>query len=256
MNGDMRNGDARNSGTALRLSPIHDSLQLLGGTWREINGMPTLVSIPSTNSSVAIADLSCFTRFGVKGPSAAEWLAQQGVPIPTHPNTWCPLSNDGIIARLGMTEFLLEAGIPGFDFPFTGGEVDAQSSPFEGGFRGISDSSIITRLTQAAQDPPPQVYPVLRQDLAIALSGSAINDLLLQTCSFNFRALSLADHPVVLTSMIGVTVTVIPSDRDGIPFYRLWCDSTFGVCFWETLLAIVQELGGGAIGVENLFGVR
>ncbi|MBD2459523.1 hypothetical protein H6G89_00565 [Oscillatoria sp. FACHB-1407] len=281
--------------TPLRLSPIHDQLQSLKGTWREINGMPVLTTVPAVdgNLPVAIADLSYLTRFGVKGSGAIAWLAQQGIPIPAQPNSWCELPNGGIVARLGMTEFLIEEGAllppqpwgelepqspselgdlggngsdesPPFQGgfrgiedlggngsdpplpPFKRGELESESLPFQGGFRGISAGKL------EPPDLPPQVYPVLRQDLAIALYGTSVQELLLQTCSFNFRALSLSDHPVVLTSMVGVSVTVIPGDRDGIPLYRIWCDGTFGAYFWETLVAIAQELGGGVIGVGQI----
>ena len=91
----------------------------------------------------------------------------------------------------------------------------------------------------------------MRQDLAIALIGSKVNELLLQTCSFNFQSLSVTEHPVILTSMVGVNVTVIQCDRHGQPYYKIWCDGTFGVYLWQTLNAIASQLGGGAIGNET-----
>lgn len=211
--------------TPLRISPIHEQLRLLNGSWREINGMPSLVMLPGEEANAAhlgIADLSFLTRFGVKGAGAAAWLESQSIPVPDRPNTWCQLPS-GIIARLGRTEFLIEDSMH-------------QTAP---------------QLNQACQLPPAKVYPVLRQDMAIALCGAAINELLQQTCSINFRALSLPEHPVVLTSMVGVAVTVIPGERNGRPFYRIWCDGTFGVYVWQTLLAITEELGGGAVGAEQ-----
>jgi len=54
---------------------------------------------------------------------------------------------------------------------------------------------------------------------------------------------SLVEHPPVSTSMVGVAVTVIPNERAGQPFYRIWCDGTFAVYLWQTLLAIATELG-------------
>jgi len=52
--------------------------------------------------------------------------------------------------------------------------------------------------------------------------------------------------------MVGVAVTVIPNERAGQPFYRIWCDGTFAVYLWQTLLAIATELGGGAVGAARL----
>jgi len=181
----------------LRFSPIYDSLQQLGGVWHDINGMHCLYSLPDDEVNAAqlgIANLSFIPLFGVKGAIAASWLATQSIPVPDRPNSWYPLAAGGIIARLGISEFLIE------------------------------DSNVAPRLMQACTSPPAKVYPVLRQDLAIALIGSKVNELLLQTCSFNFQSLSIADRPVILTSIAGVNVTVIKCDRNGQQFYKIWCD--------------------------------
>ena len=210
---------------ALRFSPIYDSLQQLGGVWQDINGMKSLYSLPDDEVNAArlgIADLSFIPRFGVKGAIAASWLESQSIPIPDRPNSWYPLAQGGIIARLGIGEFLIE------------------------------DNCIAPQLIKACTSPPAKVYPVLRQDLAIALIGSEVNELLLQTCNFNFQSLSIAEHPVILTLMAGVNVTVIPGVIQEQPFYRIWCDGTFGVYLWQTLKAIARELGGGVIGVKTL----
>lgn len=215
---------------SIRTSPLADCLQALSGSWHEINKMSALMHLPTDRihaNRLGLADLSFLTRFGVKGPKAAAWLTQQGIPLPDRPNCWCALPEGGIVARLGMTEFLIE------------------DSPH---------SSIAPQLIQACQTPPAQVYPVLRQDAAIALYGPAVHDLLRQTCNVNFSALSLSDRPLVLTSLIGVSVLIIPGERSSHPLYRLWCDSSFGPYLWTTLLNIAAELGGGAIGAEQIVG--
>lgn len=208
--------------TPLRLSPIHDLLQPLNGEWREINGMPALMRTEPQPTAVGIADLSFLTRFGVKGANAAAWLANQGLSIPTRPNTWRFLPAGGMIARLGLTEFLVEDSL---------------------------SSDVSPRLATISYFPP-KVYPVLRQDLALGLVGDRVYQLLRQTCSVNFQALSLSDCPVVLTSMVGVAVTVVPGEHQGQPYYRIWCDGTFGAYIWHTLVEIATQLGGGAIGAE------
>ena len=213
-----------------RLSPVHDVLQSLDGLWRDINGMPSLMTMPNDGTiatHLGIADVSCLTRFGVKGANAAYWLEGQGVAVPDRPNTWNSLAEGGMIARLGLTEFLIEDSL---------------------------SSHITPRLMEVCQQPPAKVYPILRQDAAIVLYGAAVNELLLQTCSVNLRTLPLAEHPVVLTSMVGVAVTIIPGERNGQSFYRLWCDGTFGTYLWRTLEAIVKELGGGVVGLEGGMG--
>jgi sarcosine oxidase, subunit gamma len=215
-----------NMKTALRLSPIHSELQFLDGKWQEMNGMPALVTTPRDQENatrLGITDLSFLTRFGVKGAGAADWLSSQGILVSDRPNTWRPLPNAGIVARLGVSEFLIEDSLY---------------------------SSFAPHLAAVCQTPPVKVYPVLRQDLAIGLCGDIVNNLLRQTCSVNFRAL-VGDRPVVLTSMVGVSVTIIPGECSGLPCYRIWCDGTFGRYLWHTLLTIAVELGGGAIGAER-----
>ncbi len=209
----------------IRISPCHDQLHSLKGIWRDINGMPSLVSIPGDDQiadRLGIADLSFLTRFGVKGATAAAWLESHDIEVPDRANTWRSLPDGAMIARLGLTEFLIEDSL---------------------------HSSFALRLAEACQTVPAKVYPVLRQDAAIVLCGTAIQELLRQTCSVDFQALSLAEHPVMLTLMVGVSVTVIPIATDR---YRIWCDGTFGAYLWETLVTIAQELGGGVVGADRL----
>lgn len=209
--------------TPMRISAIHAPLQQLDGTWSEINGMPALTAT-SEDAKIAqilgIADLSSLNRFGVKGARAAAWLADVGIAV-ERPNSWTSLAEGGLALRLGISEYLIEDGL---------------------------SSALVPRLANHAC--PDHVYPVLRQDLALALCGEQLPALMLETCNVNFPALNLAEHPVILTTMIGVAVTILPSERNGLPFYQIWCDSTFGSYFWHTLVEIAQELGGGAIGTQ------
>ena len=147
----------------------------------------------------------------------------QGLPIPDAPNQWLPLDGGALIARLGRSEFLIEDG-------------DA--------------SQLCARI--AATAPGAGVYPVLRQDAELVLCGARIGELLLQTCSFDFASLDLASRPVVLTSMVGVGVTVLPFATDSGAAYRVWVDSTYGAWLWRTLTGIARELGGGPVGLDAL----
>jgi len=173
-------------------------------------------------TELEIVNLSFIPRFGVKGAGAEAWLATQSIAVPDLPNSWTFLSKGGIIARLGTNEFLIE------------------------------DRTIAPQLIKACKSPPAKVYPVLSQDLAIALIGLQVNELLLQTCNFNFQSLSITENPVILTLMAGVNVTIIPGVLQEQPFYRIWCDGTFGAYLWETLNVIASELNGGAIGNVTL----
>jgi sarcosine oxidase subunit gamma len=186
----------------LALSPVHDALLRHG---RE-NAKP--------NDLLTIADLSRLPRAGVKGPGAAEWLAALGLALPASPNRWLDLSQGGLVARLGQTEYLVDGNV-----------------------------AVVEKVTSAARTPG--VYPVWRQDASFSLGGSRVNELLLQTCNVDFRILDTDPSQLLMTSIVGVSVTVVPLKVGASPLYRLWCDGTYGSYLWETLTEIIAELGGG-----------
>ena len=84
------------------------------------------------------------------------------------------------------------------------------------------------------------------------LTGSRAGDLLLQTCSIDFAALDAAARPVVLTSMVGVGVTLAVEAREAARRYRIWCDGTYAAYLWTTLVDVARDLGGGPVGLEAL----
>jgi sarcosine oxidase subunit gamma len=212
---------------APRRSPLHDAIEAQSPTWGELHGMQVAARMPDdvTAKPIALADASCLPRMGVKGPQAEAWLRGQGVAVPEGVNAWTRTPDGMIVARLARSEFFLE------DRP--GGAT-------------------VERLRSALM-PGPGLYPVLRQDAALALAGERFNELLVQTCNVDFRAWTLSQRVVVMTSMVGVSVLVLWHEQQGRPLFRIWCDGTFGPYLWETLLEIAREEGGGAAGFSGLF---
>lgn len=212
----------------LRKSPLHDVIATLQPEWGMYNDMPTALQFDRVDSQrmtvLGIADLSFLWRFGLKGPHSVDWLAAQGVAAPAV-NNWAQLAGGGLIARLGKTEFLLEDGMIG---------------------------TTARHIQKLLADRPHGVYPVLRQDAAFALTGTALQPLLRQTCSFDFMTLDAARRPLVLTTMVGVPVTILPQETSDGMNYRAWCDGTYGEYLWRTLLDIANELGGGALGLNSI----
>ncbi len=143
--------------------------------------------------------------------------------MPDAANRWGELAGGGVIARLGRSEFFLEDGP-----------------------RGNAAQRIKAALATGTEG----AYPVIRQDAAFALLGPRSNELLVQTCNVNFRA--LAEREAVMTQMVGVGVLAIRQDRGPLPCLRLWCDPTFAPYLWQTLSDIAVELGGGVVGSEGL----
>ena len=211
----------------LRMSPVCDAWKAANAQWSVRENMRVEERVDGADSkrvaTLGIADVSFLFRTGFKGQGAAAWLQAQDIPVPQQPNSWAPLAGGGVVLRLGVSEYLIEDGLT----------------------QGSS-------ARMAHLETPMHVYPVLHQDVALVLCGEAVHELLLQTCNVNFGALDLAARPVVLTSMAGVAVTVMPGARAGKPYYRVWADGTYGLYLWETLAGIAGELGGGPVGVAAI----
>jgi sarcosine oxidase subunit gamma len=208
------------------LSPIHAALLARNPVWSETRLLPATVRAFDGEDAqraavLGIADLSCLPRAGCKGAGAADWIAALGLPVPMQPNSWTPLPDGGLIARLGLTEYLIDGNVFAVD-------ALMQTSRTAG------------------------VYPVLRQDASFALCGARVNELLLQTCNVDFRTLDADPSKLVITSMAGVGVTILATQSGGRPGYRLWCDGTYGIYLWDTLVEIAEELGGGCIGLDAM----
>jgi hypothetical protein len=163
---------------------------------------------PIDDSAVLIfEDLSWRSRFGCKGPGAETWLANAGYRVPPEPNS-AAIDADGVlVARLATAEFLIEA-------------ADGAAGRVE---------STLRRLTPPAR--PSDVYPVARQDLVIGIEGAAINALLRQR------------GPLILTSMIGVSVVSFLRRAARGPVMTLWVDPSFAHYFWTTVLEVGGDLG-------------
>jgi sarcosine oxidase subunit gamma len=61
-----------------------------------------------------------------------------------------------------------------------------------------------------------------------------------------FGALPLAQRPVVMTLLTGVSVLVLPQATDDGIVHRIWCDPSFGPYLWETLAEVIRTTSGRA----------
>lgn len=161
-------------------------------------------------------------RFGLKGPGAPAWLAAQGFDVPAVANSWTESAGAIFVARLGLSEFFIEEP---------------------------AGSTTLAAPSLCAETHPPGVYPVLRQDAAYVLSGDGVEDVLTEVCSVNFQELRLEARPVLLTSMVGVSVIAVPRAGAGETEYHLWCDPTYGAYLGKALGGVVVDCGGSYGGV-------
>jgi sarcosine oxidase, subunit gamma len=214
--------------TIHRMSPVHGRLEALGARFSERNAMQVAARIGDSDGERArvlgLADLSHLHKTGFKGGNAAVWARDQGLAV-AEPNCWAEVDGGGMLARLARSEFFIEDG---------------------------DDGAVTARVRALIAQMPAGVYPVMRQDAGFALTGERVNKLLVETCNVNFGELESANHTVVMTSMVGVSVLVVRRDSGRRPCYRLWCDPTMAPYLWDTLAGIALELGGGPVGSDVL----
>jgi sarcosine oxidase subunit gamma len=164
-------------------------------------------------ADMTLTDRSLQTaRWGCKGPAAPQWLAEQGLPLPPDYNRYRELVTGGLVARLGVTEFLIEA-----------------------------DAATLGLLHDAAM-PAGRVhglYPVFRQDAALQLEGPALHTLLRQVCSVDLQARDNPPDAVFLTSIVGVGVTLLWRGEALL----MWADGTMGSYLWDTLAEVARDCG-------------
>ncbi len=195
----------------------------------ELHGMITPAFVTDAArafDAVSITDLSCLPGCGFKGPLAETALRSFGVVLPSEANSWTAFHGGGVALRLGRSEFLFQDG---------------------------PDTNAIGTLLDTLKDGAAGVYSVSRQDLVLALTGPKLPELFAQTCSFDFGEFERKPDLVAMTTMIGVSVTLIARDFAGRHGIQVWCDSTFGIYFFVHLFDLVEELGGGAAGICDLY---
>ena len=175
------------------------------------------------SAEVMLEMLAPRERVGCKGPAAQSWLASHGIGVPAGANRY-EIDSCGVLsARLATSEFLLEG---------TGGAGNAAVTP-------------VKRALESAEHPK-GVYPVLRQDFVLEISGGQAQQLLLQTCAVDLepvaRESSANAGPVIMTSMVGVSVVLACRQLSDGPRFTVWSDPSYSAYFKHQLLAIAASL--------------
>lgn len=206
-----------------RVSALRELLDPEVAQWGTRNRMAIpvrLATAPGALPPVWLADTSYRFRFGFKGAGAPDWCAKQGLPLPPGANRFALLAGGGLIGRLAFTEFYVEH--------------ESEETV----------AALVRALGRGCQTTGGGVYPVPRRDAGIVLGGALAQDVLLQTCNVNFAALDLGSSPLIMTTIVGVAVTVFPLIEEAGTRYRMACDPTFAPYLWATLLGIARESGG------------
>ncbi|MFM9912890.1 MAG: sarcosine oxidase subunit gamma [Methylophilaceae bacterium] len=211
-------------------TPVAYALKGLSFSMGALNGMEVAMHFDDEATEVrhkqtlGVCDVSCLSRFAIKGAGAAQWLEANKVIIPATANSWNQQASGALVLRLGNSEFLLE------DPP--------------GG-------NLCTALHAAEKATKQGLYQVERCDAALLLSGSLVSKLLAELCALDLREKALDEHALLMTQVAGISATIIRQNLQGEPVYRLWCDGTYGAFMWDTMLEIAVEHGGGAVGLSS-----
>ena len=176
---------------------------------------PAMAADRADPPSLEISDHSLLARTGLKGRGAYDWLERRGITPPPSPNSWC-VDAQTLIVRLGPHEFLLE---------------------------GLS----VPCLDTAGIGPEDFVYPVVRQDTALALRGPGLLAVIAQTCALDVRAFDPQDRPAWLTLMAEIPVLLIADLRGPVPCALVWTCRSHGAYLCETLLTACRASGRHAI---------
>lgn len=193
-----------------------------------VNGMLTAIRFADETTEsqrvevLAICDASAFKRVSIKGPQAASYLQQQGIALPEGANQW-QLNQNRLVMRLGNSEFFIE-------------DQSQNMKPS------------VSELLSAEG-----VHKVSRNDAAFILTGNHIQPLFAEICEIDLVAELATENRLVMTIIAGVSATLLSQTLNGERIYRLWCDGTYGPYLWKTLLNIIEQAGGGAVGLHHFY---
>lgn len=164
----------------------------------------------------AVAGLSIHddrVKLGVKGSSLIGWAQRNGFSLPENLYDVSNAGDQGLIARVGSQEIILECP---------------------------ANDPLLTAMDEALAASDAGVYRIEQQVSTIELSGPNALRILAQTCAVTF-----ATDPagrIVYTRVAGVSCGIIVlEDQDGRT-YRLWVDYTLTPYLWETLVEIARGL--------------
>jgi sarcosine oxidase gamma subunit len=145
--------------------------------------------------------------------------------MPRSANSYEIDENGALTARLATSEFLIES-------------TETASEASVGSVRSALHSG----------EYPKGVYPVLRSDFLLEISGAQSEELFLQTCAVDLapvaRASTASAGPIVMTSMIGVAVVLACRQMPGGTRFTVWSDPSYSTYFHSQLQAIAADVIG------------
>jgi heterotetrameric sarcosine oxidase gamma subunit len=149
---------------------------------------------------------------GVKGPGVVAWARHHGLPLPAARYGVLPAGADGIVARTGDGELILECP---------------------------PRHALWERWHDALAEPAAGVYEIPQQSVTVELHGKRAPWVLALSCAVN-----LADEPaatILYTRVAGVSCAVLPRGEGEGRTYRLWVDFSLAPYLWTTLAELAEH---------------
>lgn len=183
---------------------------------------------------LGLADLSPLHRTGYKGPGVIEWLAGQGLEVPTESNQAVRQSNGEVAARLSPTEMLVLD-----DLACDSGTVERLREAWPSG-NGTPES---TRAFMAPREDSHAWF---------GLTGAQGAAMLAKLCAVDLRPRVFADGAIAQTSVARLGAVVIRCDLGSTLNFHILSDSAAAGYLWDCLLDAMAEFNGRPVGLAAL----
>ena len=152
-------------------------------------------------------------KLGAKGPRLQAWAARHGIALPAAIYDILPVGADGVLARVGSGELILEC---------------------------TADEPLLGQMEVALAAADGDVYRIEQQSVSLVLKGDAALAVLAQTCGMDW-----AREPtgrIAYTRVAGASCAVLPLADGDQRSYRLWVDHSLVPYLWETLAQIAAAV--------------
>jgi glycine cleavage system aminomethyltransferase T len=224
--------------TALLRSPLHTWQQAHGARFADSDGWQTVTGFmdveketTAAKSGLALADLSSFAKFEVRGPGVAEWVQHLGGDGAARRPLGVSLVGNCVLAcRTAMDHVILLGSDSAFELRHPQGDLLCSGLRFH--VANEVNLHVINQTSTLA---------------GFSLSGPNVDALL--------RHLTHLDAPpsdsCVQTRLAGVVTLLVRSQELTVPSLRIYVNWELGEYLWERLLEAGGRWGLQAIGLET-----
>lgn len=191
-----------------------------------------IVAPAGAASAMHVADLSLWSRAGLKGSVASVWLSERGLLVPAI-NAAAPQRDGSLLARLAENEFVALAG---------DGRRDGIPC-------GLPDFTL-------GDEPEPGLCPVPRfaANAWFALAGARLDEALAKVCGIDLRPPKFSNHQVAQTMVARTSAILMRDDIGQMLRFHVIVDWTTAPYLWDALLEATLEYGGAVATAGSLKG--